>query len=319
MVRLEPWQHVPAARMAALYDAQRDAWRRDLAWDTDRTWPALDAARRDGRAGGAVAAIGDVLAGWAYWVPRGGELHCGALIADGVETTHALCDAVCAAADAMGAARLVVFSYPPAPGLAEALTVRGFALDRYDYFVRPLGADGAASGRAASTLRSWDVRDLDATAALFAASYGADRHRPFAGQGTLPEWRAYTRDITLTEGCGRFRLSVSRVVPGAHGALDGVALVTDLGDGSAHLAQLAVRPDARGRGLGRGLLEAVLDGATRGGFARLTLLVSRANPAARALYLAHGFAPQATFLAATRPRPTVSLADRRATPDPAAA
>lgn len=317
MLSIEPWQHVPAARMAVLYDAAREAWRRDLAWDTAATWPAVEAARLDGRAGGVVVHDGATLAGWTYWVVRGSELHCGALVGASAEVTGVLVDAVMEAAGARAAGRVVLFTCPPAPGVSQALEARGFLLDPYDYFVRPLGAPvtmPAASG----SVRPWDLRDLDATADLFGASYPPDARRPFAGQGSDLEWRAYTRDLVLTDGCGRFRLSVSRAASGA-GRLDGVALVTDLGVGTAHLAQLAVRPEARGRGLARRLLTEVADGATRAGFARLSLLVSGANTGARALYLDAGFAPQAGFLAATLPLAAFSRADRRATPAPVGA
>lgn len=318
MRTLEPWQDVPAARMAALYDAEREAWRRDLSWDTSATWLALDEARRSGQAGGMVVRDGETVAGWTYWVPRGSELHCGALVAADAAAAEALTEAVVRAADTMAASRLVLFTCAPAPALPEVLQARGFALDPYDYLARPLDAvmrEAATPG----VTRAWDLRDLEATAALFKASYAADVRRPFAGEGGDADWRAYTRDLVLTDGCGRFRMSISRAATGPGGRLDGVALVTDLGEGTAHLAQLAVRPEARGQGLARRVLAAAVDGARRAGFARMTLLVSRANTAARALYGAEGFAPMAAFLAATRPLRGVSRGDRRARPDRAAA
>lgn len=317
MVRLEPWQHVPEARMAALYAAERDAWRRTLSWDTSTTWNALDAARRDGRAGGMVACDGEAVAGWTYWVPRGSEVHCGALVASASTAVEALTDAVLRAAEAHAATRLVLFTCAPPPALPDVLRARGFVLDAYDYLVRPLD-HGPGHVTALGATRGWDLRDLDPTAALFKASYAADERRPFAGQGRDEDWRGYTRELVLTDGCGRFRVSLSRAAAGG-GRLDGVALVTDLGEGTAHLAQLAVRPEARGHGLARRLLTEAIDGARRAGFARMTLLVSRTNVAANALYLGEGFAPAATFLAATRAMGAVSRGDRRATPDPAAA
>lgn len=318
MLRVEPWQDVPAARMAALYAAERETWRRDLAWDTSATWQALEAARRDGRAGGVVVRDGDASVGWTYWVPRGSELHCGALVAADAAAAEAVIDAVVAAAEALAASRLVLFTCAPAPAVPAALRARGFALDTYDYFVRPL-EPRASTAAAPGPTRRWDLRDVEETAMLFRESYGADDRRPFAGRGSVDEWRAYTRDLVLTDGCGRFRMSVSRAAGTAGGRLDGVALVTDLGEGTAHLAQLAVRPQARGHGLARRLLDEAIDGAQRAGFLRMSLLVSGANLPARALYETAGFAPSAAFLAATRMLGAVSRGDRRATPDPAAA
>jgi ribosomal protein S18 acetylase RimI-like enzyme len=52
---------------------------------------------------------------------------------------------------------------------------------------------------------------------------------------------------------------------------------------------IAIVPSRRGRGLGRGLLEALLDQAREDGFARLSLSVEPDNPAIH-LYEQHGFA-----------------------------
>lgn len=52
---------------------------------------------------------------------------------------------------------------------------------------------------------------------------------------------------------------------------------------------LAVDPDMRGRGVGRGLVEAVVDLAQQRGFAKLTLRVLGPNTGARRLYERCGF------------------------------
>jgi ribosomal-protein-alanine N-acetyltransferase len=56
-----------------------------------------------------------------------------------------------------------------------------------------------------------------------------------------------------------------------------------------HINNLAVRPDIRGRGLGRVLLDRVLDEAERMGAVHATLEVRRSNAAARRLYEGAGF------------------------------
>jgi GNAT superfamily N-acetyltransferase len=55
------------------------------------------------------------------------------------------------------------------------------------------------------------------------------------------------------------------------------------------LEDLYVRDDARGSGLGRALMDAVLDGAGRRGCRRVELDVNSENPAAWALYRSLGF------------------------------
>jgi [ribosomal protein S18]-alanine N-acetyltransferase len=59
--------------------------------------------------------------------------------------------------------------------------------------------------------------------------------------------------------------------------------------GTAHLARLIVRPDARGRGLGHVLVRALLERAAADGAGRATLNVYARNAAAVRLYEAAGF------------------------------
>lgn len=56
-----------------------------------------------------------------------------------------------------------------------------------------------------------------------------------------------------------------------------------------HLNNLAVRPEARGMGLGRALLRAALEDAASRGGTRATLEVRRSNAAALRLYESFGF------------------------------
>ncbi len=56
-----------------------------------------------------------------------------------------------------------------------------------------------------------------------------------------------------------------------------------------HINNLAIRPDLRGRGLGRFLLQASLAAAAELGASSATLEVRRSNAAARALYTRAGF------------------------------
>ncbi|MHB8170576.1 MAG: ribosomal protein S18-alanine N-acetyltransferase [Thermincolia bacterium] len=59
----------------------------------------------------------------------------------------------------------------------------------------------------------------------------------------------------------------------------------------AHLTNVAVHPDYRGRGIGVGLLEELLNRAVKLGADRMTLEVRESNQAARHLYTRMGFRP----------------------------
>ena len=59
--------------------------------------------------------------------------------------------------------------------------------------------------------------------------------------------------------------------------------------GEAEILTLAVAPDARGKGLGRALLQAAINQARGDGATTMFLEVGADNPAARALYASLGF------------------------------
>lgn len=305
MPRLRPWADATPAEMATGFATAAARWRRVLAWDTADLWPALERARTTGRLDGLVRRdAAGALSGWTYYVGRDGDLVCGALAAATPDDTAALVDALLATPAAANASRTVIFAFSDAPALDEVLRARSFISDPYHYLVRALPTGARRGGEA----RPWDVRDLDATAELLRVSYGAhDPVRPFVPHGRASEWRQYAGDLVMGQGCGRFRPSLSLAVPGEDGTLDGVALVTDLGEGTAHLAQLAVRPGVRGAGLGASLVTSVEALCAGAGFARLSLLVSESNRGARRLYARAGFTERAHFTCAARP-------ERRSTP-----
>lgn len=298
MARIQPWAQAASGDLAPAFDAEAARWRRDLAWDTRDLWPAIERARVSGRLDGLILRDdAGAIAGWTYFVTRGDDVHCGALHAVDAAATATLLDALLATADATRAERVLFFVYPDAPGLDTLLVQRAFDLDPHEYRVCPLGV----VGRASSPGRVWDLRDLEATAAVLQAAYPlSDPRRPFAPHGRTAEWQQYVSDIVMGQGCGRFRPTLSLAVAGERGTLDAVALVTDLGDGTAHLAQIAVRPALRGTGLGAAMLDAVRRQSAAAGCTRLSLLVARDNARAQALYGKAGFTRQAEFLCAVR-------------------
>lgn len=80
------------------------------------------------------------------------------------------------------------------------------------------------------------------------------------------------------------------VARGDDGAVLGYAGLA-VNAGEAWVQNIAVRRDAQRRGIGRALLEALLEEAARRGAARVLLEVAVDNGPAQRLYAAHGFAP----------------------------
>jgi GNAT superfamily N-acetyltransferase len=69
----------------------------------------------------------------------------------------------------------------------------------------------------------------------------------------------------------------------------GGVTLRDLGGGLARLGHLALKPEARGTGTGRRLVESVIDAARAAGYERLELMTFSALSAARRLYRGTGF------------------------------
>lgn len=84
--------------------------------------------------------------------------------------------------------------------------------------------------------------------------------------------------------------------------------------GRAHLARVIVRPDTRGRGLGRVLVQALLERARSRGARLATLNVYAENAAARRLYEAAGFAGTAVAGGHDRPPGALSMTRELAPP-----
>jgi ribosomal protein S18 acetylase RimI-like enzyme len=136
---------------------------------------------------------------------------------------------------------------------------------------------------------AWTPEDLPRAAVLLHASYTHDIGRHFAPHGTALEWLRYVTALVTDSPCGAFSPDLTRVLRDDAG-LRALALVTRVSPQTAHLAQLAVRADARRHGLATLLVNDVSAAAAAAGCTELTLLVAAENVPARRLYDALGFA-----------------------------
>jgi len=73
------------------------------------------------------------------------------------------------------------------------------------------------------------------------------------------------------------------------GKVVGSVALRDLGDGAVELKRMYLRPDQRGRGLGKQLLALALDWAREHGMSAIRLDTSERMETAQRLYEAHGF------------------------------
>ena len=282
--------------MEALYEAERRQWLSDLGWDTADAWPEIEGARTAGRLPGLLA-VDDrgSICGWTYFLIDDRIAQVGSLVGESPEATRALIDSV--VARAAGHAECVTcFSYNRAPGLEAALAAHGFEITRYHYLSRtataldPFRSDGADA---------WRDDDEQPAADLLRAAYGSNG-RFFAAHGLPQEWQRYVHNLVAYPGCGSLRSHSDARAARRRAAMAALVMMTALGPGVAHVAQVAVHPERRGQGLAGKLLDRALALAHAAGRSRATLLVEEGASAARTLYARRGFRPCATFIAARR-------------------
>ena len=116
-----------------------------------------------------------------------------------------------------------------------------------------------------------DARDLDGVLEIEELSFN---------NPTTREW--YERELQRADVCFIYVLRLPECPVAGFCAFWRIA-------SEMHINNLAIRPERRGRGLGRVLLQASLDAAAELGASSATLEVRRSNVAARRLYARAGF------------------------------
>jgi ribosomal protein S18 acetylase RimI-like enzyme len=323
------WRDLAPEAALALVNREVRAWQAGLDWDVRDAWRVIEPARRSGQLPGFVLpARGESMStGWTSFLLHHDCLQVMALVAGERHETQALVDAILESGEASRAASALFCVRNAAPGLSGLLRERGFRVEIYRYMVRHLddrdliggdltrpGIDGLATAHA-STFRVWRD-DTDAVAELCGDAYADSRDvRAFALHGDAAEWREYVAGLVRGPGCGLFNPAASPIASASDGRpeLRAAAMVTTIGAGVAHLAQMAVRPACQGKGLGRSLVRTAIAAARRQGCRLMTLLVADSNTRARGLYQGLGFRPRSSFVVALADQPRVSTSFALAT------
>lgn len=145
---------------------------------------------------------------------------------------------------------------------------------RHPVDVRPLRADETG------LLKTLRLRSLAEAPDSFANTFADASAKP----GSY--WQEMTRSVTEP---GRHVMFVAEIDAASVGLAFG--LLDTAHTATAHLGGMWVDPAARGLGVGRALVEAVLAWAHERGFERVILWVTDGNAAAIALYERMGFSP----------------------------
>lgn len=149
-----------------------------------------------------------------------------------------------------------------------------------------------ASYKGAADLRRWEDGDFEAMAALIVDAYTGhidsrinDHYSDAVGA------LRFLKNIVLFPGCGIFQAEASLVAVEKTDPdrLLGAVLSSQVARRVAHITQICVRPELRGSGLGRVLLEAALARLAARGYDGVSLTVTAANDRAVQLYQNLGF------------------------------
>jgi ribosomal protein S18 acetylase RimI-like enzyme len=286
-----------------------------LQWDAASQWHEVEHARLTWGLPGFVAVDHrGRLRGAAYYLLEHERIDIGSIISDDDRATDVLLAGIMTVAEAMKLAVVRALSLDAAVALRSGLRGHGFDIEPHLYLSRELRiaqvrpsrsdrfwaqpADGPSKALPVIEARPWQADDVEATAALLARAYDRASGSLFAPHHEPEEWSRYVRNLVTHVGCGTLNASATQVVSEGDQIL-GLALVTHISPGVAHLVQLAVDPSRRGSGLGEALVTGACGALRDSGYRALTLMVAARNTTARALYDRTGFRHDATFLAAT--------------------
>ena len=299
------WRQVDARGLALVYARERARWLVELGWETRESWLHVERARTTwGLPGLAAIDDGGRVRGLTLFHATGARFDIGGVFAESTAVREALIDAAVTVCDDAGGEEVAAFLYTPDSGTRELFQARGFAVDRVDYLTLALDGErarprGGEEGKTKVALRDWQAGDVEVLASLLHASYDSASARRFVPDASAQGWSLYVARLVQHHACGKVLPSATRLAF-ADGMLVGAVFVTELGPATAHIAQVAVHPAWRRKGLSSALIDEATRLARAMSYTRITLLASTSNAAAQALYRDRGFVESGMFLAATK-------------------
>lgn len=302
------WRDLKPESLTPEYAAEAERWRTRLHWELEPSLRLAENARVAGRLPGlAVRDASGQVWGWGFFTIAGGTLQIGVLRARNASVARLLLDGILTTPETATTRKVAGFLFADGTALASALSRRRFSVARHRYLAKPLSVHDASAplGLRSEAVRLSPWREDESASALrlLAAAYAGTREQAcFAPNNRLHEWAAYVGHILKAPGCGIFQPDASFVLKHPDGGAVGLVLTTRVAPDTAHIAQIAVDPALRGRGLGTLLVQRAIAASFAAGARRITLLVSEGNPACQ-WYHRVGFSETATFLYAARQRP----------------
>ena len=183
---------------------------------------------------------------------------------------------------------------------ASAFRSGGFDIYRRLFMRLDLTASPLVAGKplpADITMRPWHEDDFSTAAHLISVAYQGHLDSHINDQyRSVPGSLRFLHNIVRFPGCGLFDNPASRVlVRTGTNEVVAILLCSRVREDVAHITQLCVAKEERGRGLGRILIDNCAAHLASRKFRALTLTVTEANENAVALYRHAGFAVKHTF------------------------
>ena len=292
---------VTPTAMAALWRYEVEWWRTHLSWDITDSLAALQRVAARGGVPGKAVQVGSEIVGYAYYSIAGdlGMLS-GLVLApawDRPDIGTRLLQALLEALRQQGARRIESSCIAlTSSWLAPVYVQTGFQTAWRSYMsVQLAEAHPVVPSQTTATLAAWRGEYITAAATIMHAAYqtsvdGAMNrlyHTPTGCRSILDELVIYGSCGPLVPEASALARVRSRDV--------GFIAVTAVAPRHGHLAQIAVMPTAQGCGVGRQLLAHCVAQLTAQYFDTLSLIVSRDNQRALALYQALGMQENLAF------------------------
>ena len=293
---------VRVRELRPLWEREVALWRDVLDWDVSSAMAALERAARRGGILGKAVRLGDIVTAYGYHVVEGERGLISGLVvspaASGPATVVALLKSMLVELERHGVRRIETqFVSFDAPWLSTCFTDFGFTTHWREFLQAPVDAAHSPlqptleEGANAFHKQSWSGWNIVEMASLMERAHrgGADAKMNELYQSS-EGCQVLLNNILRQRGCGATLTEASAIVRERDsGRTAGFIVVTEIADGHAHVAQVAVEPDFQGRGIGGELLDHAFHHTHKLGLRKLSLMVSRDNARAVELYRKRGF------------------------------
>ena len=93
--RCTDWRALDAKDARALIGAEAAVWNRDLLWNVDSSWQAIEPARAAGRLPGIIARDADgAVVGWSWFLRHNDQLQVGSFVSESATAARCLVEAI---------------------------------------------------------------------------------------------------------------------------------------------------------------------------------------------------------------------------------